>query len=276
MKLFMTGGTGFVGGHLIQELHARGHDVTAICRAATPTRIPLTKQPHWTSREFFTVTAQDMFGHDVFVHLAAAGMPNNPEKVSFSDMYRYNVAGLVHLLECAKEAGVQKIVIGSTFKEYGDSCAEYAFIPTTASLQPTTPFACSRVSGFYAAQAFASHYGVDIEYVRFFNMYGDGENALDLWTALKTAATLGRDFDMTNGEQVRDYIAVEQAVQQLSSICERPTKRGLTTHHIASGVPIRLRDFTDKWWTEWGATGKINYGALPYRAYESMRIVAKV
>ena len=119
-------------------------------------------------------------------------------------------------------------------------------------------------------------YGVDIAYVRFFNMYGDGENALDLWTALKTAAQLGRDFNMTGGEQVRDYIDVKLAVRQLTDICERPTTPGLTPHHIASGVPVRLRDFADEWWVKWGATGKINYGALPYRAYESMRIVAQI
>lgn len=276
MKVFMTGGTGFVGGYLIEALHNRGYSVTAIARSLTRTRIPLSKQPVWLSRDFFSVTAADMAGHDVFVHLAAAGMPNNPEKVSFSDMYHHNVTGLIHLLDCAHEAGVQKTVVVSTFKEYGDSCSAYDFVPTNAALLPTTPFACSRVSGFYAAQAFALHFKSCVEYVRCFNMYGEGENALDLWTALKTAAVQGKDFDMTGGEQVRDYLDVVDATQMLASVCEIPKKLGVSVHHIASGVPVRLRDFADEWWAKWGATGKINYGALPYRAYESMRIVAQI
>jgi dTDP-6-deoxy-L-talose 4-dehydrogenase (NAD+) len=203
-------------------------------------------------------------------------MPNNPEKVSFSDMYYYNVTGLLHLLNCAYEAKVKKIVVGSTFKEYGGSCADYEFVPTIAALRPTTPFACSRVSGFYAAQAFALQHDVDVAYVRFFNMYGDGENALDLWTALKTSAKLGQNFDMTGGEQVRDYMDVAEAAQQLVRVCESQVHGTLKVHHIASGTPVRLRDFADEWWAKWGAVGKINYGALPYRQYESMRIVAKL
>ena len=276
MKVFLTGGTGFVGSHLLNDLHARECDVTAIYRTKTSTRVPLTKQPAWVQRNFFDVTVDDFRGHDVFIHLAAAGMPNNPEKVSFRDMNTQNVLGLLHMMTCAVEAGVKKIVIGSTFKEYGSSCSDYDFVPTTASLKPTTPFSCSRVAGFFVAQAFAQQYDVIVDYVRFFNMYGEGENELDLWTALKNAALRGDDFPMTGGEQVRDYIDVKLAVQQLSHICERSGTKGLTVHHIASGEPIRLRDFTDQWWSKWGAKGKILYGALPYRTYESMRIVAKI
>jgi nucleoside-diphosphate-sugar epimerase len=275
MKIFMTGSTGFVGSHLINQLHSSGHEVTAMYRENQQTRIPVSKQPVWLQCQMDKITADDLRGHDVLLTLAAAGMPNNPEKVSFDEMFYWNVTALIGMIDAAREANVKKIVICSTFKEYGDSAAKYDFIPTNAPLLPTTPFACSRVAGYMAALAYAQKFNISIEYVRFFNLYGDGENALDLWTAIKNAALAGEDLDMTPAEQVRDYTDVKDAVLQLNKILELPMSNTLRVHHIASGQPIVLKDFADYWWEHWNARGKINYGALSYRTYESMRIVGK-
>lgn len=276
MKYFVTGGTGFIGSHLINYLLATGHDLVATYRTHNTTRIPLTKQPMWIKRELDSITTEDLRGCDVVVNLASAGMPNNPEKVSFERMYFYNVTCLVTLMSAAREAGVKKMLLCSTFKEYGASAADYDFIPTTAELKPTTAFSCSRVSAFMAAKAFSLAFPVDIEYVRFFNVYGDGENALDLWTALKNAAYAGQDFYMTGGEQIRDYIHISEVVSRLEEIGRSDVSPGIKVSHIASGTPVRLRDFADAWWKQWGATGTLRYGVLPYRPYESMRIVAAV
>lgn len=276
MKYFIIGATGFVGGHLTRLLLEQGHQVTATYRRQTTTRIPMSTTPDWHCRSLDQISAQDLLGHDVLVFLAAAGMPNNPEKVSFDEMFYYNVDCLIKILRAAKDAGVGKIIIGSTFKEYGWSCDRYDYVPTTAPLNPTTAFACSRVAGYYAARAFAFAENVNIEYIRFFNLYGEGENAPDLWTALRNAAITGQDFAMTNGEQIRDYLDITIAINQLAVISQQPNRPGLHISHIASGQPVKLRDFADYWWRQWSATGKINYGQLPYRSYESMRIVAKL
>jgi nucleoside-diphosphate-sugar epimerase len=276
MKIFMTGSTGFVGSHLINQLHSSGHEVTAMYRENKETRVSLTKQPVWSQCQMDEITTDDLKGHDVLLTLAAAGMPNNPEKVSFDEMFYWNVTALISMIDAAKEANISKIIICSTFKEYGDSASKYDFIPKDAPLLPTTPFACSRVAGYMAALAYTQKFDIDIEYVRFFNMYGEGENALDLWTAIKNAAFAGEDFDMTPAEQVRDYIDIKDAVKQLNKIVELPISPGLNVHHIASGKPIVLKDFADYWWKYWGAKGKINYGVHPYRTYEGMRIVGKI
>lgn len=276
MKIFLTGGTGFVGSHLINELHEKKHFVTAMYRENKKTRVPLTKQPDWIKAQMDKVSADTLKGHDVLITLAAAGMPNNPEKVSFDEMFYWNVTALIKMLDAAKEAGVKKVVICSTFKEYGDSASKYDFVPTDAPLLPTTPFACSRVAGYMAALAYSYKTDIDIEYVRFFNVYGEGENDLDLWTAIKNAALAEEDLSMTASEQVRDYISVDKVAERLGKIIKNENTSGVKTHHIASGEPIVLKDFADFWWDHWKAKGKIIYGALPYRSYESMRIVAKI
>jgi len=276
MKYFIVGATGFIGSHLVNYLHQQNHQITATYRSNSTLRIPSAAHVTWLSRTLDRITVKDLSGQDVLVFLAAAGMPNNPEKVTFQEMFYYNVTCLLNILATAKAAGVKKIIIGSTFKEYGKSAADYDFIPVDAALQPTTAFSCSRVAAYYAVQAFCYQNEVDVEYVRFFNVYGPGENAPDLWTALKNAALSGQDFGMTGGEQIRDYINVDSVVQQLETLSKKAVTPGLKVSHIASGQPIRLKDFADYWWQHWSATGKINYGQLPYRNYESLRIVAKI
>jgi len=276
MKYFIIGSTGFVGSHLTDYLYKQNHFITATYRSTPTFRINSSAKPNWIKRELDQISPEDVSGHDVLVHLVAAGMPNNPEKVSFNEMFYYNVTCLLKILQVAKDAGIKKIILGSTFKEYGRSAADYDFIPTTAPLLPTTPFSCSRVAGFYAAQAFALQHAIDIEYVRFFNLFGEGENALDLWTALRNAALSGDDFEMTGGEQIRDYISVDDAVLNLEKLSLSNSSPGLKISHIASGKAIKLSEFADHWWNHWEAKGKINYGSLPYRTYESMRIVAKI
>jgi nucleoside-diphosphate-sugar epimerase len=276
MKYFIVGATGFIGSHLVDDLYKKNHQITATFRKSPGLRIASVAEPFWLPRSLDQITVDDLIGHDVLIFLAAAGMPNNPEKVSFDEMFYYNLTCLIKILQAAKDAKIKKILLCSTFKEYGSSAAEYDFIPTTAPLLPTTPFSCSRVAGFYAAQAFAYQHSISIEYIRFFNVYGEGENELDLWTALRNAAILGQDFDMTPAEQIRDYIDVKDVVIQLGRIVDLPISNTLKVHHIASGQPIMLKDFADYWWKHWDAKGKIIYGALPYRTYESMRIVAKI
>ena len=271
----MTGATGFVGSHLVNQLHSSGHEVTAMYRKKPTTRVALTKQPIWLQRQLDEITADDLKGHDVLLTLGAAGIPNNPEKVSLDEMFHWNVTALISMIDAAREANVKKIVICSTLKEYGDSAAKYDFIPADAPLLPTTPHGCSRVAGYMAVLAYAQTFNISIEYVRLFFIYGEGANELNLWTALKNAALAGEDFDMTPAEQVRDYIDVKDAAKQLNTVIELPGSNTLRVHHIASGKPVVLKDFADYWWNHWGAKGKINYGVLPYRSYESMRIVGK-
>lgn len=276
MKYFIIGATGFIGSHLTDYLYKNGHSITAVYRSKSKFRINSDAKVNWIKRNLDEITVDDLTGHDVLINLSAAGMPNNPEKVSFEQMFHFNVTCLIKILQSAKAANIKKILLCSTFKEYGASAADFDFIPTTAPLKPTTPFACSRVSAFYAAQAFVDQHQIDIDYIRFFNVYGEGENALDLWTALKNAALANKDLNMTGGEQIRDYIDVAEVVKQLEVISSEENVNKIKVRHIASGQPIKLKDFTDYWWKHWAAQGKINYGVLPYRNYESMRIVAKI
>jgi nucleoside-diphosphate-sugar epimerase len=111
-----------------------------------------------------------------------------------------------------------------------------------------------------------------------FSVYGVGQQESNLWPMIRRAALEGDDLPMTPGEQVRDFISVENVAEGLLALaCDESVECGLPrVHNLGSGRPQSVRQFADYWWREFGARGKLLFGSLPYRSDEVMRYVAQV
>jgi nucleoside-diphosphate-sugar epimerase len=111
--------------------------------------------------------------------------------------------------------------------------------------------------------------------LRIFSSYGEGQFESNFWPALKKAAMAGDDFAMTAGEQIRDYIQVEEVASAFLSAAVRSDIRpGVPlVYNVGSGQPITMRSFAEYWWKTWGAKGILRIGALQYRPNEAMRFV---
>ena len=82
---------------------------------------------------------------------------------------------------------------------------------------------------------------------------------------------------MTKGEQIRDYIHVDKVADQIiREILQETLDSCFTIKNLGSGNPISMKDFAHEQWAEFGATGKLKIGSLPYRKAEIMRYVPKV
>jgi nucleoside-diphosphate-sugar epimerase len=96
-----------------------------------------------------------------------------------------------------------------------------------------------------------------------------------LWPGLRAAALEGRDFPMSPGLQVRDFVEVGEVARQLLAGLDlsavEPGRPRVA--HVASGHAQTLRAFAETWWSRWGAAGRLIPGAVPMRAGEVMRIV---
>ena len=273
MQFFLTGGTGFIGSHFIQKAYCSGHAVRALCRAGGGTKIPIDTQPTWQTGALDDLNPHFLYGCDAVVHLASHGV--SPRKAEWQALYRWNVAATIHLLQQAKAAGVKRIVLAGTCAEYGRAADQYNAIPPTAPLLPTSGYAASKAAAFMAATAFAIEHNMELAYLRIFSAYGEGQYAANFWPALRRAAIAGSDFQMTKGEQVRDYVAVETVACALVKAAERTdlVAGNPWVRNLGSGQPTTMKTFAEKWWAHWGAPGKLDVGALPYRSNEVMRFV---
>ena len=273
MKIFLTGGTGFVGSHFLRSPLARLHEIVALRREGSFPCLPIPVEPVWLHRALDAITPNDINGCSVLVHLASPGV--SPKKASWDELFYWNVTVALQLIEKAKIAGVQRIIVAGTFAEYGRSADRFDPIPPDAPLEPITGYAASKAAACIALSAYAAEHGIELAYLRIFSAFGEGQCEGNFWPALRKAALLGLDFPMTLGEQVRDYVPIEDVVAMFWRAC---TSAPLTAGYplianIGSGYPVILRVFAEGWWARFNATGRLLVGALPYRQNEVMRFV---
>lgn len=274
MRILLTGGTGFIGSHLLKELLLAGHEVLAVRRPGSEPVISLNHSPTWLERSFFQLTANDLAQVEVVVHLASAGV--SPQQASWQELERINVAAGLHLIQLAHQAGVRRFVAAGTCFEYGSEADVWDRIPPGASLRPSTPYGASKAAGFLMLHAFATAYPIELFYGRIFTAYGEGQYSGNLWPSLRQAALSGADFPMTEGQEIRDFIPVEAVARHVHIAIERcdlqPSQPLVV--NIGSGQGLRVLDFVKQQWQHFAATGSIKPGANPSRPGQMLRLVA--
>jgi nucleoside-diphosphate-sugar epimerase len=278
MRLFVTGGTGFVGSHFVEQALAAGHDVLALRRTdQSATRIKLLRQPSWLTKPMKDVSPMELVDCDALVHLAAAGVVVSQD-ACWSELLQTNVLDSLMLCESAVAAGVERFVVAGSCFEYGRAADRYKFIPPDAPLEPTTFYAASKAAASVAFMAFAADMGVRLSIHRIFHAFGEGEPAVRLWPSLRRAAKAGEDLPMSPGEQIRDFMPIEQVASKLLEAVtdEAVTPGRAKVENVGTGRPQTIREFAEQWWRHWEATGRLLFGALPYRAEEVMRYVPLV
>ena len=113
MKLLVTGATGFVGSHFLNECSRRNWTTLALKRSPESiTRVPLLSEPTWISKPLLDVCESDFLGVDIIVHLAAH-TPNVPY-ANLADSIYHNVTVPLNVFEKARRSGVSKFVVIGT------------------------------------------------------------------------------------------------------------------------------------------------------------------
>lgn len=263
MKIVVTGATGFVGRHLVPALLSRGHQVTAVARSR-PDSLAL---PGLDDVKF---VACDVHGTDnpaavlgvpdLLVHLAWPGLPN------YKDLFHIdrNLPADYHFIEAMVSAGTAQVMVTGTCFEYGmQSGALSEELPAL----PTNPYGVAKNSLRQHLEMLQTRHAFTLKWARLFYLHGPGQNARSVLSQLDQAIDSGSPvFDMSGGEQLRDYLPIEQAAEHLASIGEHPDFAGLV--NCCSGQPISVRRLVEERIAERGAAIRLNLGHYPYPDYE--------
>jgi UDP-glucose 4-epimerase len=274
MRLFITGGTGFIGSYVLAAALMAGHEVVALRRSpyGAPV-IPLPSQPQWCEGDLFSLEPAQLQGNDAVLHLASAGV--SPKRVSWEVLVHVNVAGSLRLMELAAAAGVTRCVVAGTSHEYGKAASHYEAIPPNAPLDPINAYGASKAAAFQLLRVYAIEHQLELVYGRIFTAYGEGQYEGNFWPSLYRAAKSGGNFPMTSGRQVTDFIPVVAVADHLLNACLR-TDVSVDLPlivNIGSGVAISLRAFAEAEWERLGAVGKLLTGFLVDRPHQIDRCV---
>ena len=276
MRVFLTGGTGFIGSHFLKLLLDKGHEVTAHRRSETSApRIELKNKVQWLTKSFSELNPKDFHDIDIVCHLAAHSV-QYPFDTLENNIF-YNVVEPLKIFEKANLAGVSKFLVTGTCYEYGESANHYEFIPATASLLPTNSYGTSKAMSFLALRNFCVENKCTLFYPRLFHVYGEGQPKDRLWPSLMKAASENSDFELTSGNQVRDFISISEVVHCLLYIITKNSEKGdyIKITNVGSGKPLSVKEFAQKIWKEENAKGNLIFNGMAERPNELKRIVSK-
>ncbi|MEI7868326.1 MAG: NAD(P)-dependent oxidoreductase [Candidatus Methylumidiphilus sp.] len=266
MKVLVTGASGFIGRHAVSALIKRGHTVIATSRSAESAR-----KFQWFDEVRFVpydVYADpggmpSCFGNvDALIHLAWQGLPNyqapfHYEKNLFHD-YRF--------LKSIVEQGVKHLLVTGSSSEYG---MQYGCLNEDMLTQPVHCYGLAKDTLRKFLQKVQSQHPFLLQWIRPFYLYGPGQNPNSMLVQLDKAIDLGAPvFNMSGGEQLRDFLAVEELARRLVIILEHPELVGII--NCCSGKPISLRRLAENRIAERNARIELNLGYYPYPDYEPM------
>jgi UDP-glucose 4-epimerase len=202
-RVLVTGGSGFIGRHVVSGLSAEGAAVRVIDLQPHPDESVEIVLGDIADAEALTAAFDG--GIDGVVHLAAVtSVLRSIEQPELT--YRTNVEGTHRVLEAARAAGAGSLVFASTNAVTGPM--EEPAITERARLRPLTPYGATKAAGEMLMSAYTASYGVRCTCLRLTNVYGLGMQAKDSIVArLMRAILTGATFEVYgDGEQVRDYV----------------------------------------------------------------------
>lgn len=243
MRVFVTGGAGFIGGHVVTSLLRAGHEVTVLDNLSTGHAEAVPSEVDFIQgdlRDEFNLKGW-LQGHDAVIHLAAlVPVPTSVRRpVEFAEN---NVVNTVRLLEAMHQTGVKRIVFSSSATVYG--------LPKSLPLREdaplgvqSNPYGATKVSAEAFVAAYQRLYDFDATILRYFNPYGPNELCdpeTHLVPNVIRNALAGKPVPVYwKGEQVRDYIYVEDLAEAHVAVLDVP---GLSTFNVGSETGVKVND----------------------------------
>ncbi len=267
MKVAVTGGTGFIGNYVVQALLKKNAEVivtgTSVKKAAT---FSWFKDVTFFEADIEKECDENIMKHlascDKLIHLAWKGLPN------YTSLFHYeeNVLPQYIFLKKLIQLGLKDITVTGTCLEYGmrEGCLD-----TTMKSDPQNAYALAKDTLRKFLQELQKKQNFNLKWLRLFYLYGKGQAGTSILSQLESAIkNNNKVFNMSGGEQLRDYLSADTAAEMIVDFSLDEQKNGI--YNVCSGNPISIKKLVENYLKENNATIQLNLGFYPYPDYEPM------
>jgi dTDP-6-deoxy-L-talose 4-dehydrogenase (NAD+) len=266
MRYLVTGADGFVGTHLVSQLLAKGHSVVTTSndpqRAAKAPWFDSVTYEEFDLNRLPTTLPESFLDAERVVHLAWSGLPRYMELSHIEQ----DLMGSYRFLKELAKRGVPDITVLGTCLEYGMCNGE---LGEETEPCPNIPYSVAKDALRRFLQLIQREIAFRLKWVRLFYIYGPGQRENSLIGALDAAISRGESvFEMSPGEQIRDYLHIDDAARAIAAISEQ--ERVLGVINCGSGRPISVRRFVEEYLAKRNVRIALRFGVRTYPEYEPL------
>lgn len=266
MRVWVTGGGGFIGAELTRQIVTAGHDVSIVQRSP---ELPASLAA--LGGQSCRVVTLDLGDRTALRAKLERGRPElvfhlawytDPRDYLHSDANLDSLVATAALMRELAALGNVKIVGAGTCLEYADTGAPRR---ETDATDPRSLYASCKLGAWYLIRALSEQSGLACAWGRIFHLHGPGESPRRLipWVASELRA--GRPIDLTDGLQVRDHLHVHDVAAALALL---GSSEATGVVNICSGQAVRLREVLEVVADLFGKRDQLRFGVLPHRAGE--------
>jgi UDP-glucose 4-epimerase len=235
-NVLVTGGAGFIGGHIARTLADDNEVAVLDIRPDAPS--DAVSRIEGDIRDEDTVEAA-VAGADVVFHEAA--MVSVDESVAKpKESHDVNATGTLNVLEAARTHDA-RVVLASSAAVYGDP--NETPVPETHPLDPTSPYGLDKLASDHYARLYHDLYGLETAALRYFNVYGPGQTGGDYAGVIEVFLEQARNDDPItvhgDGEQTRDFVHIDDVVQ--ANLLAAETDAVGQAFNVGTGESVTIR-----------------------------------
>ena len=266
MKILVTGATGFIGGYVVRELINQGYRVVATSKnPEKATAFEWISQVQYIPCDL-NVAQENFFQSfrqpDLLIHLAWEGLPN------YKDLFHLgkNLFSNYRFLKNMIEHGLKSLAVTGTCFEYG---MQSGALSEDMETKPDNPYGLAKDTLRKFLEQLQKKINFEFKWVRLFYMYGKGQSSNSILSQLDKALENGdTSFNMSGGEQLRDYLPIEKVAEYIVKIAMQNKVHGII--NCCSGNPISIRKLVENYLKKKQKNIHLNLGYYPYPDYEPM------
>lgn len=251
MKIFVTGGLGFIGRNLVSSLLQKENKVTiydSLKNSSNESAIRLTKQgARFIKGDIgnYKLLQKSIAGSDLAIHLAAEIDVQN--SIKFPEYtHQVNVTGTLNLLRACVAKSVKNVIASSSAAVYGNQ----KDLPISENSQtiPLSPYGATKLAMEHYMQAFAHSYDLNCICLRLFNVYGIGQSdayAGVITRFMKNIKKKKSPIIFGDGSNTRDFVYIEDVINAFEKSIKKIEGRKGNVYNIASGKYVSIKELAE-------------------------------